>query len=65
MKDHVRDYDDRQPLSSINEIYVSVFPRSVKVGQCLLCRAVFINGKRVKGLYVETKEFCEHKNPRS
>lgn len=64
--DHVRDYDKKKPLNAINEIYVNIFLLgSIKVGQCLLCRAVFINGKRVKGLYVETKDFCAHTEERT
>lgn len=62
---HVRDYAINRRLSVINGMYVSVWPRCILVEQCLLCRAIFINGKRVLGMYVETKDFCDHRGPKT
>jgi hypothetical protein len=57
-------WEDSKPLSTINTMGVWAPGLWVLVGQCLLCRSVFINGKRVKNLHVETKEYCDHTFPR-
>ena len=61
--ENVRDYTTATSPRSVNEIEVSICWGFVHVlvGVCLQCRAVFINRKRVRGLYCEIKERCDHK----
>lgn len=61
MKERVFDAPSDK-FTAINEMGVTVCWGLVHilVGQCRLCRSVFINGKRVPHLYVETKEYCDH-----